>query len=153
MHWRHVSMTMTPCWGSRLVVLRARVVLAEHVGAQPLSQCAGPGGPGPARRYGMQGLALWLHAWRWRKWQCLVWPPTCGGALLWRHMHMVYTQLHHTIIFFFTKPEEQKNKRNKWVINTIIFIDKSVGLKSQWMIYWQLYIIYLFVTLLVSSRV
>ena len=23
-------------------------------------------GPGPARRYGMQGLARWLHAWRWR---------------------------------------------------------------------------------------
>ena len=29
-------------------------------------------GPGPARRYGMQGLARWLHAWRWRTWQCLV---------------------------------------------------------------------------------
>ena len=43
-------------------------------------------GPGPARRYGMQGLARWLHAWRWRTWQCLVWPPTRWGALLWRHM-------------------------------------------------------------------
>ena len=43
--------------------------------------------PGPARRYGMQGLACWLHAWRWRTWQCLVWPPTHAGALLWRHMH------------------------------------------------------------------
>ena len=29
-------------------------------------------GPGPARRYGMQGLARWLHAWRWRTLQCLV---------------------------------------------------------------------------------
>ena len=48
-------------------------------------------GPEPARRYGMQGLARWLHAWRWRTWQCLVWPPTRGGALLWRHMHKVYT--------------------------------------------------------------
>ena len=47
-------------------------------------------GPGLARRYGMQGLALWLHAWRWHTWQCLVWPPTRGGALLWCHMHMVY---------------------------------------------------------------
>ena len=47
-------------------------------------------GPGPARRYGMQGLALWLHAWRWRMWQCHVWPPTRLGALLWRHMHKVY---------------------------------------------------------------
>ena len=48
-------------------------------------------GPGSARRYGMQGLARWLHAWRWRTWQCLVWPPTHGGALLWCHMHMVYS--------------------------------------------------------------
>ena len=47
-------------------------------------------GPWLARRYGMQGLALWLHAWRWHTWQCLVWPPTRGGALLWCHMHMVY---------------------------------------------------------------
>ena len=46
MHWRHVSITMTPCWGSRLVALRTRVVLAERIGAQPLSQCAGPGQPG-----------------------------------------------------------------------------------------------------------
>ena len=45
MHWRHVSITTTPCWGSRLVALRARVVLAERIGAQPLSQCAGPGQP------------------------------------------------------------------------------------------------------------
>ena len=51
MHWRHVSIT-TQCWGSRLVALRAHVVLAERIGAQPLSQCAGPG---PARQYGMQG--------------------------------------------------------------------------------------------------
>ena len=46
LHWRHVSITTTPCWGSRLVMLRARVVLAERIGAQPLSQCAGPGQPG-----------------------------------------------------------------------------------------------------------
>ena len=46
MHWRHVSITTTPCWGSRLVALRARVVLAERIGAQPLSQCEGPGQPG-----------------------------------------------------------------------------------------------------------
>ena len=54
------------------------------------SQWAGPGGP--ARRRGMHGLPPWLHAWRWRTWQCLVWPPTQVGALLWRHMHMVYKQ-------------------------------------------------------------
>ena len=46
MHWRHVSITTTPCWGSRLVALRARVVLEERIGALPLSQCAGPGQPG-----------------------------------------------------------------------------------------------------------
>ena len=52
MHWRHVSITTMPCWGSRLVALRARVVLAERIGAQPsLSVSA------RARRYGMQGLA------------------------------------------------------------------------------------------------
>ena len=36
MHWRHVSIT-TPCWGSRLVALRARVVVEERVGALSLS--------------------------------------------------------------------------------------------------------------------
>ena len=46
MHWRHVSITTTPCWGSRLVALRARVVLEERWRSQPLSQCAGPGRPG-----------------------------------------------------------------------------------------------------------
>ena len=88
MHWRHVSITTTPCWGSRLVALRAHVVLAERISP---SVSARPGPARPARRYGMQGLACWLHAWRWPTWQCFVWPPTHVGALLWRHMHMVYT--------------------------------------------------------------
>ena len=43
MHWRHVSITTTPCWGSRIVALRAHVLLAERIGAHPLSQCAHPG--------------------------------------------------------------------------------------------------------------
>ena len=43
MHWRHVSITTTPCWGSRLVALRAHVLLAERIGAHPLSHCAHPG--------------------------------------------------------------------------------------------------------------
>ena len=30
MHWRHVSITTTPCWGSRLVALHARAVLEER---------------------------------------------------------------------------------------------------------------------------
>ena len=84
MHWRHVSITTTPCWGSRLVALRARAMLGERWRSQSVCE------PGPARRYGMQGLARWLHAWQWRTWQCLVWPPTCGGALLWCHMRKVY---------------------------------------------------------------
>ena len=91
MHWCHVSITTTPCWGSRLVALRARHVLCwKSVGALSLSVSARARA---ARRYGMQELARWLHAWRWRTWQCLVWPPTRGGALLWCHMHKVYTFL------------------------------------------------------------
>ena len=46
--------------------------------------------PGPARRCGMQGFALWLHAWRWCTWRASFDPQHHGGALLWRHMHMVY---------------------------------------------------------------
>ena len=90
MHWRHVSITTTPCWGSRLVALRAHVLLAERIGAHPpQSVCA----PGPARRCGMQGFALWLHAWRWCTWRASFDPQHHGGALLWRHMHMVYYRL------------------------------------------------------------
>ena len=55
MHWRHISITTRPCWGSRLVALRARAVLAErwlsvgararagpavwHAGVGPLAVC------------------------------------------------------------------------------------------------------------------
>ena len=46
--------------------------------------------PGPARRWGMQGFALWVHAWRWCTWRASFDPQHHGGALLWRHMHMVY---------------------------------------------------------------
>ena len=72
-------------WGQDLSRC-AHVLCWKSVGALSLSVR----GPGPARRYGMQGLARWLHAWRWRTWQCLIWPPTRGGALLWCHMHKVY---------------------------------------------------------------
>ena len=41
------------------VKLRTRVVLAERIGAQQLSQCAGPGQPGGVAC--MQGLVLWLQ--------------------------------------------------------------------------------------------
>ena len=57
MHWRHVSITTTPCWGSRLVALRARVVLGERCVVGALSQYAGPGRPG--------GMA------------CRGWPASC----------------------------------------------------------------------------
>ena len=53
MHWRHVSITTTPCWGSRLVALRTHVVLAVRISP---SVNARPGPARPARRYGMQGL-------------------------------------------------------------------------------------------------
>ena len=48
--------------------------------------------PGPARRCGMQGFALWIHAWRWCTWRASFDPQHHGGALLWRHMHMVYSR-------------------------------------------------------------
>ena len=41
-------------------------------------------GPGPARRYDMQGLARWLHAWRWRNAKVPGLTPTSRGALLFR---------------------------------------------------------------------
>ena len=44
MHWHHTSIITTPCWGSRLVALRARAVLEERW--LSLSRCAGPGRPG-----------------------------------------------------------------------------------------------------------
>ena len=91
MHWHHVSITTTPCWGVK-TCCAARTCCAGRAQWRSASQSVH--GPGPARRYGMQGLTLWLHAWRWRTWQCLNWPPTRGGALLWRHMHMVYGQVH-----------------------------------------------------------
>ena len=46
MHWRHISITTTPCWGSRFVTLRARAVLEERWLWLALSRCAGPGRPG-----------------------------------------------------------------------------------------------------------
>ena len=82
MHWRHK--------GSRLHNNGARLVLCWQcaLATQPLSARPRAGQPGGVA---VQGLPPWLHAWRWRTWQCLVWPPTQLGALLWRHMHMVYS--------------------------------------------------------------
>ena len=36
---------------------------------------------------------LRLHAWRWCTWRASFDPQHHGGALLWRHMHMVYSSL------------------------------------------------------------
>ena len=82
MHWqrRHV--------GGQDLSRCAHVLCWQSVGALSLSVSA-RARAGPA----VWRLARWLHAWRWRTWQCLVWPPTHGGALLWRHMHKVYTML------------------------------------------------------------
>ena len=89
MHWRHKGSHLHNNDAS-LVSRSAHVLCAGSAHWHSASQCAGPGGP--ARRCGLQGLPPWLHAWRWRTWQCFVWPPTQLGALLWRHMHMVYLQ-------------------------------------------------------------
>ena len=75
MHWRHVSITTTPCWGSRLVALRAHVLLAERIGAHPLSQCAHPASS--AVRHAvvcpLSACLAMVHV------ACLVWPPTPRG--------------------------------------------------------------------------
>ena len=71
MHWRHVSITTTPCWGSRLVVLRARVVLAERVGALiPSDQSVR--GPGPGQPGGM-ACRGWTAG-------CMLGDSACGSA-------------------------------------------------------------------------
>ena len=75
MHWRHVSITTTPCWGSRLVALRT--CCAGRARWRSASQSVH--GPGPVQRYGMPGLARWLHAWRWRTWQCPRLTPNTRG--------------------------------------------------------------------------
>ena len=92
MHWCHVSITTTPCWGVK-TCRAARTCCAGRAHWRSASQSVR--GPGPARRYGMQGLAIWLHLLGdGARGQCLVviWPPTRGGALLWRHMHVVYSK-------------------------------------------------------------
>ena len=60
------------------------------------SQCAGPGGP--ARRCGLQGLPPWLHACRWRTWQCFVdpqrsWAPFCDVICIWSIRIVEYESL------------------------------------------------------------
>ena len=92
MHWRHKGSHLHNNDAS-LVSRSAHVLCWQCALALSLS-VRGPGGP--ARRCGLQGLPPWLHAWRWRTWQCFVWPPTQLGALLWRHMHMVYNSILHT---------------------------------------------------------
>ena len=94
MHWRHKGSHLHNNDASLVSHCAARTCCAGSAHWHSASQCAGPGGP--ARRCGLQGLPPWLHAWRWRTWQCFIWPPTQLGALLWRHMHMVYC--HCTVI-------------------------------------------------------
>ena len=83
MHWRHKGSHLHNNDAS-LASRSAHVLCWQCALALSLSV------RGPARRCGLQGLPPWLHAWQWRTWQCFVWPPTQLGALLWRHMHMVY---------------------------------------------------------------
>ena len=90
MHWRHVSITTTPCWGSRLVALRAHVLLAERIGAHPLSQCAHPGQLGGEACRGLPSECMLGDGARGVP---RLTPNTTGAPLLWRHMHMVYLQI------------------------------------------------------------
>ena len=87
MHWRHKGSRLHNN-GARLVSRSAHVLCWQCALALSLS-VRGPGRASPAV-WQCRGCPPWLHAWRWRTWQCLVWPPTQLGALLWRHMHMVY---------------------------------------------------------------
>ena len=86
MHWRHISITTTPCWGSRLVALRARAVLKERWLSVSARARAGPAvwhaGVGPL------GCMLGDGACDSASFD----PQHAGGVLLWpwRHMHKVY---------------------------------------------------------------
>ena len=83
MHWRHKGSHLHNNDAS-LVSRSAHVLCWQCALALSLS-VRGPGRASPA-----VWLAGFAPAWRWRTWQCFVWPPTQLGALLWRHMHMVY---------------------------------------------------------------
>ena len=87
MHWRHVSITTTPCWGSRLVALRAHVLLAERIGAHPLSQCAHPGQLGGEACRGLPSECMLGDGASGVP--CLT-PNTTGAPFCDVHMHMVY---------------------------------------------------------------
>ena len=84
MHWRHVSITTTPCWGVK-TCRATRTCCAGRALAFSASQSVrGPGGmackgwpAGCMLGDGARGSASFD-------------PPTRGGALLWRHMHKVY---------------------------------------------------------------
>ena len=85
--------------------------------------------PGPARRWGMQGFALWVHAWRWCTWRASFDPQHHGGALLWRHMHMVYYTGCKICNFYCNAPQHSKYPSfnnyyyyDFWIINSSIII-------------------------------
>ena len=87
MHWRQRLHNNDAMLGVKTCrVARTCFAGRAHWRSPSQSVCA----PGPARRWGMQGFALWVHAWRWCTWRASFDPQHHGGALLWRHMHMVY---------------------------------------------------------------
>ena len=78
--------------------------------------------PGPARRWGMQGFALWVH----ENGDGARGVPTFdpqhhGGALLWRHMHMVYycSQAQPLMQVSQNKYKKKKEKKNEIKPNEI----------------------------------
>ena len=88
--------------------------------------------PGPARRWGMQGFALWVHAWRWCTWRASFDPQHHGGALLWRHMHMVYWAFYKDILHFLNPNTPLKNKINNWTKWQIFNWDPGIQFMSSY---------------------
>ena len=64
-------------------------------------------GPGPARRYGMQGWPAGCMLGDGARGRCHVWPPTRLGALLWRHMHFLRS---------ITGRKNQNCKKRQWCL-------------------------------------
>ena len=72
------------------------IVLAERIGAQPLSQCCRARGQTPAVWHaGVGPLAAWLGDGA--RGSASFDPQHAGGALLWRHMHMVYSKIKNSL--------------------------------------------------------
>ena len=78
-----------------------------------------------------RGAALWVHViGDGALWSCsFVWPPTIhGGALLWRHMHMVYKQNPIEKLFIFTM---YQNYILTLTSNTVVIFKVFVSIEEE----------------------